>query len=61
LEANAAQQQRNFAEQQKRIDAFIAGLQKVSAQLELSKPTPQTVLKSVGIARQPIRSIAHQK
>jgi hypothetical protein len=33
-----------FAEQQKQIEALTAGLQKVSAQLELSKPAPQTVL-----------------
>jgi Chaperone of endosialidase len=30
------------AEQQKQIEALTAGLQKVSAQLELSKPAPQT-------------------
>jgi len=36
LEANAAQQQ-------KQIGALTAGLQKVSAQLELSKAAPQTV------------------
>jgi hypothetical protein len=29
---------------QKQIDAVTAGLKKVSAQLELSKPAPQTVL-----------------
>ena len=34
LEAKAAQQQ-------KQIDALTAGLQKVSAQLEASKPAPQ--------------------
>jgi hypothetical protein len=34
------------AEQQKQIEALIAGLQKVSAQLELNKPAPQTVLNS---------------
>jgi Chaperone of endosialidase len=32
------------AQQQKEIEALTAGLQKVSAQLELSKPAPQTVL-----------------
>jgi hypothetical protein len=37
LEANAAHQQ-------KQIDALTAGLQKVSARLEVSKPAPQTVL-----------------
>jgi uncharacterized coiled-coil protein SlyX len=35
-----------IARQQKQIDALTAGLQKVSAQLELSKPAPQTVLNS---------------
>ena len=30
-------------QQQKQIDALTAGLQKVSAQLELNKPAPQTV------------------
>jgi uncharacterized coiled-coil protein SlyX len=32
------------AEQQKQIKALTAGLQKVSAQLELNKPAPETVL-----------------
>jgi hypothetical protein len=36
----------NFAEQQRQIEALTAGLQKVSAQLELSKSAPQTVLKN---------------
>jgi hypothetical protein len=35
--------QSKLAEQQKRIEALTAGLQKVSAQLEASKPTPQVV------------------
>ena len=30
-------------EQQKQIEALTAGLQKVSAQLEVSKPAPQVV------------------
>jgi hypothetical protein len=38
--------QTTVAEQQKQIDALTAGLQKVSAQLELNKPTPQTVLNN---------------
>ena len=46
LQANAAQQQRNFLAQQKQIEALTAGLQKVSAQLELSKAAPQTVLNN---------------
>jgi len=33
------------AEQQKQIEALMAGLQKVSAQLEIMKPTPQTVFR----------------
>jgi hypothetical protein len=32
------------AQQQKQIEALAGGLEKVSAQLELSKPAPQTVL-----------------
>ena len=31
------------SQQQKQIEALTAGLQKVSAQLEVSKPAPQTV------------------
>jgi len=46
LEASNAQQQRNFAQQQKQIDALTAALQKVSAQLEMSKAAPQTVLNN---------------
>jgi trimeric autotransporter adhesin len=46
LEANNAQQQRNFSEQQKQIDALTAGLQKMSAELELSKAAPRTVLNN---------------
>jgi hypothetical protein len=45
---NVEQQRKDFeaalAQQQKQIDALTAGLQKVSAQLELSKAVPQTVL-----------------
>jgi len=32
------------AQQQKQIKALISGLEKVSAQLEMNKPVPQTVL-----------------
>jgi len=32
-----------IADQQKQIEALTAGLQKVSAKVELSKPAPQTV------------------
>jgi hypothetical protein len=34
------------AQQQKQIEALTAGLQKVSAQIELSKPAPRTVLNN---------------
>jgi hypothetical protein len=44
--ATIAQLKQNFAEQQKQIDALTAGLQKVSAQIELSNPAPRTVLKN---------------
>jgi len=47
-EATIAQLKQDFqsklADQQKQIEALTAGLQKVSAQLGLSKPAPQTVL-----------------
>ena len=42
-EANAAKQEAIIAEQQKQIEALTAGLQKVSAQIEASKPAPQVV------------------
>jgi hypothetical protein len=45
LQAGFAQQQQDFqaivGHQQKQIEALTAGLQKVSAQLEVSKPAPQ--------------------
>jgi len=44
LRANDAKQEATIAQQQKQIDALTAGLQKVSAELELNKPAPQTVL-----------------
>jgi hypothetical protein len=46
LKSNAAKQDATIARQQKQIDALTAGLQKVSAQLEVRKPAPQTVLNS---------------
>jgi len=44
LQSTVLKQEANAASQQKQIEALTAGLQKVSAQLEVSKPTPQTVL-----------------
>ena len=45
-QASAATQQAAIAQQQKQIDSLSAGLQKVSAQLELNKSAPQTVLNN---------------
>jgi len=46
-EHKAVQEQgATIAGQQKQIEALSAGLQKVSAQLELSKPAPQTVVNN---------------
>jgi len=41
-----ARQEATIARQQKQIEALTAGLQKVSAQVEVSKPAPQTVLNN---------------
>jgi hypothetical protein len=40
------EQEATIARQQKQLEALTAGLQKVSAQIELSKPAPQTVLNN---------------
>jgi uncharacterized coiled-coil protein SlyX len=42
-DATIAQLKQDFAEQQKQIDALTAGLQKVSAQIEVSGPAPRIV------------------
>jgi hypothetical protein len=46
-EATIAQLKQDFqasvARQQKQIEALIAGLQKVSPQLEMTKPDPRTI------------------
>jgi uncharacterized coiled-coil protein SlyX len=39
-----AEQQKQIAQKQKQIGALTANLQKVSAQVEVMKPAPQTVL-----------------
>jgi hypothetical protein len=44
--ATIAELRQNFAQQQKQIEALTAGLQKVSAQLELNKAAPRTVLNA---------------
>jgi uncharacterized coiled-coil protein SlyX len=49
-EATIAQLKKEFqatvAQQQKQIEALTAGLQKVSTQIEMSRPAPQTVLNN---------------
>jgi len=40
------EQEATIARQQKQIDALAAGLNKVSAQVELSKSAPKTVLNN---------------
>jgi trimeric autotransporter adhesin len=46
IQSNAAKQEAIIARQQKQIEELAVGLQKVSAQVELSKHAPQTVLNS---------------
>ena len=43
LKSNAAKQEAIIARQQKQIEALTVGLQKISAQLESSKPGSQVV------------------
>ena len=43
LKSIVAKQEATAAQQQKQIEALTVGLQKVSAQLEASKPAPQVV------------------
>jgi hypothetical protein len=50
LKPTVAQQQKGFeaklAKQKEQIEALAASLQKITAQLELNKPAPQTVLNN---------------
>jgi phosphotransferase system IIB component len=43
LKSMVEKQQAANAQQQKQIEAVTAGLQKVSAQVEISRPAPQVV------------------
>ena len=43
-ESKIAEQEAKIARQEKQIEALTAGFQKVSAQLEASKPAPQVVV-----------------
>ena len=45
-EATIAQLKRDSAEQRKQIEALTAGLQKVSAELELSKPALHPIVNN---------------
>ena len=46
LKSIVVKQETTAAQQQKQIEALTAGLEKVSAQLELNKSAPQTVLNN---------------
>ena len=46
LKSTDAKQEATMAKQQEQIEALTAGLQKVSAQIEVIKPAPQTVLNN---------------
>jgi uncharacterized coiled-coil protein SlyX len=46
VRVTTAKQEATIAQQQKQIEALTAGLQKVTAQIEVSKSTPQTVLNT---------------
>src|SRR5438552_16854436 len=46
LKSAAVKQEATIARQQKQIDALTAGLQKVSAELQLTKSAPQTGLNN---------------
>ncbi|SRR6266480_1525957 len=46
VKSTIAKQEASITQQQKQIEALTAGLQKVSAQLEVSQPAPQTVLNN---------------
>jgi uncharacterized coiled-coil protein SlyX len=46
VKSTAAKQEATIAHQQKQIEALTTGLQKVSAQVEMSKPAPRVVNNS---------------
>ena len=46
LKSTVAEQQKRFAQQEARIDAVTADLQKVSAQIEVNKPTPRMAVRN---------------
>jgi uncharacterized coiled-coil protein SlyX len=46
-EARIAQHQKSFGKQEKQIEALASGLQKISAQLEITRPAPQQVVLNI--------------
>ena len=46
-ESKLEEQEAKIARQEKQIEALTAGLQKVSARLELNEPAPQTVVNDL--------------
>ena len=46
LKSTVAKQEATAANQQKQIEALTAGLQRVSAQVQMNQPAPQTTLNS---------------
>jgi uncharacterized coiled-coil protein SlyX len=46
LRSTAAKQEATIAKQQKQIEALTAGLQRVSAQVEMSHPAPQMAINN---------------
>ena len=46
LKSTVAKQEATAAHQQKQIEALTAGLQRVSAQVQMNQPAPQTALNS---------------
>jgi uncharacterized coiled-coil protein SlyX len=46
LKSTVSQQQKSFAQQEAQIQALASGLRNVSAQVEISKPTPKVVVNT---------------
>jgi uncharacterized coiled-coil protein SlyX len=46
LKSTVEKQEATNAQQQKQIEALTAGLQKVSAQVEMGRPAPRVVVKN---------------
>jgi len=46
LKSTVSQQQKSFAQHEAQIQALASGLRNVSAQVEISKPTPKVVVNT---------------